>query len=141
MIIDDLVLVLRRQISAAAMMETLLMKKQRALVGWHSDDLALVVAEIEGVLSTLSVLEKERTALMKAMSANDPQCTSMQQLLVRFPSEELRQAHRELREVSARVIRRNGQNNDLVYSSLSFVRRTLGFITGNFRQQLLDQKV
>ncbi len=139
--IDALVTVLRKESKAAAMMEQLIRQKQQAFIKWHSGDLEVVVAEEEGILSTMALLEKERIALIKLLSRNQSKLLTMKELLSLYPSTELFAAYNELKDVSSRVIRYNNQNRHLVQSSLSFVRKTMGFITGNFRYKLLDQKV
>ncbi|MFZ4621112.1 MAG: flagellar protein FlgN [Bacteroidota bacterium] len=139
--IDALAAVLRKESKAAAMMEQLIRQKQQAFIKWHSGDLEVVVAEEEGILSTMSLLEKERIALIKLLSRNQPKLLTMKELLALYPSDELFSAYNELKDISSRVIRYNNQNRHLVQSSLSFVRKTMGFITGNFRYKLLDQKV
>ncbi len=80
-------------------------------------------------------------ALVRTMSAGRGRLLSMSEIVALEPSPELEAVYRDLRAVSARIIRRNNQNRDLLQSSMSFVRRTLSFITGNFRYKLLDQKV
>ena len=139
--IDALVTVLRKESKAASMMEQLIRQKQQAFIKWHSGDLEVVVTEEEGILSTMELLEKERIALIKLLSRNQPRMLTMKDLLSLYPSMELLAAYNELKDISSRVIRYNNQNRHLVQSSLSFVRKTMGFITGNFRYKLLDQKV
>lgn len=139
--IVSLTAVLRKEIAAAAVMESVLTQKRNAFIRWHTGDLAVVVAEEEGVISTLALLEKERTAHLRTLSRPHGRMLTMKEVLAHYPSPELQAAYEELRTVSARVVRWNNQNRDLVQSSLTFVRRTLGAITGNFRYKLLDQKV
>ena len=139
--LDALAVILRKESKAAAMMEHLIRQKQQAFIKWHSGELEVVVAEEEGILSTMSLLEKERIALIKLLSRNQPKLLTMKDLLALYPSIELMAAYNELKDISSRVIRYNNQNRHLVQSSLSFVRKTMGFITGNFRYKLLDQKV
>ncbi len=139
--IDALITVLRKEAAAAEMMEQLIRQKQQAFIQWHSGDLESVVAQEESIVGTMSELEKERIALIKLLSRNQPKLLTMKELLSLYPSIELLAAYNGLKDVSSRVIRYNNQNRHLVQSSLSFVRKTMGFITGNFRYKLLDQKV
>lgn len=139
--IDALIAVLRKEIEAARSMETLLNEKQRAFIQWHTGDLESVVSEEEKIIALMASWEKERTALLKSMSRTHGRMLSIMELLDKYPSHELQSAYDELRTVAYRVIRKNNQNRDLVQSTLTFVRRTLTGITGNFRYKLLDQKV
>lgn len=139
--IDALIAVLRKETAAAEQMEQLIRQKQKAFIQWHGGDLESVVAQEETIIGTMSELEKERIALIKLLSRNQPKLLTMKELLSLYPSSELLAAYNGLKDVSSRVIRYNNQNRHLVQSSLSFVRKTMGFITGNFRYKLLDQKV
>ncbi|NUN69078.1 MAG: flagellar protein FlgN [Bacteroidetes bacterium] len=139
--VEALTAVLKNETAAARDMEAVLTRKRSAFVRWHTGDLAAVVAEEEGIIASLNRLEKERVAHVRTLSRRYGKMLSMKEVLAYYPSDELFEAYDDLRTVSARVIRWNNQNRDLVQSSLTFVRRTLGAITGNFRYKLLDQKV
>lgn len=139
--VEALTIVLKNETTAAMKMEAVLTRKRSAFIRWHTGDLASVVAEEEGIITTLNDLEKERLALVRTLSRRYGKLLSMKEVLAYYPSDDLYEAYDELRTVSSRVVRWNNQNRDLVQSSLTFVRRTLGTITGNFRYKLLDQKV
>lgn len=139
--VDALTAVLKKETAAAVNMEAVLTRKRTAFIRWHTGDLAAVVAEEEGIINSLNMLEKERLALVRTLSRRYGKMLSMKEVLAYYPSDELYEAYDDLRTVSSRVVRWNNQNRDLVQSSLTFVRRTLGTITGNFRYKLLDQKV
>lgn len=139
--LDSLAAVLRKETDTASMMEELIRRKQRSFIQWHTGELESVVVEEEGIISALTILEKERIALVKMLSRSQQRLLTMKEILALYPDAELARAYADLQTVSARVMRFNHQNRQLVQSSLSFVRRTMGFITGNFRYRLLDQKV
>lgn len=138
---DALVRVLRRECETADRIDAAMKERQQAFIRWHTADLQSVLDEERTLLEAMALLEKERTALVRAMSAGRGRLLSMSEIVAADPSPELETVYRDLRAVSARIIRRNNQNRDLLQSSMSFVRRTLSFITGNFRYKLLDQKV
>lgn len=138
---DALVRVLRRECETAERIDEAMKGKQQAFIRWHTADLQSMLEEERTLLEAMALLEKERTALVRTMSAGRGRPLSMSEIVALEPSPELEAVYRDLRAVSARIIRRNNQNRDLLQSSMSFVRRTLSFITGNFRYKLLDQKV
>jgi len=138
---DALVRVLRRECETAERIDEAMKGKQQAFIRWHTADLQAMLEEERTLLEAMALLEKERTALVRTMSAGRGRLLSMSEIVALEPSPELEAVYRDLRAVSARIIRRNNQNRDLLQSSMSFVRRTLSFITGNFRYKLLDQKV
>lgn len=140
---DEMVRVLKEETAVAESLEQLLKAKQQAFVQWNSGELNDTVKKEEELLLQLSLLEKERITIFRALNPDwqGKQEGAMKEYLAHYPSPELQEQYERLKNISLNVMRRNKLNKQLLQSSLSFVHNTLKAITGNYQRQLLDQKI
>ncbi len=139
----EMIRILKEETEIAESLGELLKSKQRAFVKWNSGELAGVVKDEEGLLHQLSILEKERAIIFRALRPGSPenQGETMREYLEHYPSPELQELYERLKNASSAVLKRNGQNKRLLQSSLSFVHHTVRTLTDNYQRRLLDQKV
>jgi len=138
---EEMVRILKEETDIAESLEQLLKTKQRAFVRWNSGELFGVVKDEETLLHQLSLLEKERAIIFRALHPEGGKEETMREYLEHYPSPELQQQYDRLKSVSSSVLKRNKHNKRLLQNSLSFVHHTLKTLTGNYQRQLLDQKV
>lgn len=142
--IEVLTSVIQREAEVAEALEKIMKKKQQAFIHWKSDELEKAVKDEEALVTQLHELEKERTSLQKTIVsavASEENIVTVSDLLKRYPSNELKAVSDRLKRASAKILRRNKQNRQLLQNSLSFVQHTLAVLTNNYQRSLVDQKI
>ena len=135
-LMEDLIRVLGQECDLYEELLKLSSKKTPVIVAGNLEELALITDEEQGIVARITGLEKERTQAMKDIATvlnkdvKTLKLTDLIRMLDKRPAEQRQlSAERDrIREVADNVNRVNGQNQELLKSSLEMVQYEMNIL-------------
>jgi len=146
--IEDLERLMEAQQQLSETLADVMVQKQRAILGLHSDTLMELTRREEELISPMNDLEQERARIVEEIQreagVTGRASRSVRELVRHLPPKDaVRISSRaaRLRTVVERILSINEQNRVLLQRSQRFVSDAIRLITEDNTRQLVDQKI